>query len=315
MELADRTAGWALAEAGAGRLAPRDYLEACLDRVAAREGEVRALVSFDAEAARRAADSAAGPLTGLPLGVKDVFDTADFPTAYGSPVYEGHRPAHDAAAVALAKAAGCVLPGKTVTTEFAYFHPGPTANPRNPAHTPGGSSSGSAAAVGAGMVPFALGTQTAGSVIRPAAFCGVVGLKAGHGRLPLDGVKPLAPALDSLRCFARSVADCALWFAAVSGETQAPSREAPPRIGLVRTPSWEAARPETRDPRGGRGDPARAAGRGARGGRGRAPRWSGCSRAPTSCSPPPRRSRRRRGSRAPASRSSTGPGRCYAARA
>ena len=268
-----------------------------------------------AEAHARDAGTPLGPLHGVPVGVKDLIDTANIPTAHGSEIRAGHRPVRDAACVAALRAAGAVLLGRTVTTEFATFAPPRTRNPRNPARTPGGSSSGSAAAVAAGMVPLALGTQTVGSVIRPAAFCGVVGLKAGHGRLPLDGVKPLAPALDSLRCFARSVADCALWFAAVSGETQAPSREAPPRIGLVRTPSWEAARPETRDPRGGRGDPARAAGRGARGGRGRAPRWSGCSRAPTSCSPPPRRSRRRRGSRAPASRSSTGPGRCYAARA
>jgi Asp-tRNA(Asn)/Glu-tRNA(Gln) amidotransferase A subunit family amidase len=242
MELADRTAGWALAEAGAGRLAPRDYLEACLDRVAAREGEVRALVSFDAEAARRAADSAAGPLTGLPLGVKDVFDTADFPTAYGSPVYEGHRPAHDAAAVALAKAAGCVLPGKTVTTEFAYFHPGPTANPRNPAHTPGGSSSGSAAAVGAGMVPFALGTQTAGSVIRPAAFCGVVGYKPSFGAISTYGVKQFAWSLDTVGLFARDLADAALLAQALSGLPLCPPADpGVPRIGLCRTEHWPAA--------------------------------------------------------------------------
>lgn len=242
MELADRTAGWALVEAAAGRLALRDYLEACLERSAAREPKIRAWVCFDAAAARRAAQAAAGPLAGLPLGVKDVFDTADFPTTYGSPLYAGHRPAVDAAAVALARAAGCVLPGKTVTTEFAYFHPGPTANPRNPAHTPGGSSSGSAAAVAAGMVPFALGTQTAGSVIRPAAFCGVVGYKPSFGAVPTYGVKQFGWSLDTVGVFARDLADAALLTEIVSGLPLRPAADPDtPRLGVCRTPHWGAA--------------------------------------------------------------------------
>ncbi len=248
MDLADRTATWVLDEAAAGRLATEDYLEACLERIATREPELRAWSLLDTAAARRAAQAAArrrGPLAGLPLGVKDVFDTADWPTACGSPLHAGRQPTLDAAAVALARAAGCVLPGKTVTTEFAYFHPGPTGNPHDSAHTPGGSSSGSAAAVGAGMVPFALGTQTAGSVIRPAAYCGVVGFKPSYGAISTAGVKQLAWSLDTVGLFARSVADAALLAEALSGQALRPgAAPATPRIGLCRTPQWAAASPE-----------------------------------------------------------------------
>lgn len=245
MELADRTAGWVLAEIAAGRLTRGDYLEACLERVSEREPEVKAWVCFDADAARLVVESACGPLAGLPLGVKDVFDTFDWPTGYGSPLYGGYRPGQDAAAVALARAAGCVVPGKTVTTEFAYFHPGPTANPRNPAHTPGGSSSGSAAAVAAGMVPFALGTQTAGSIVRPAAFCGVVGYKPTFGTIPTFGVKQFAWSLDTVGVFAREVADAALLAEALSGlPLQPEASPGVPRIGFCRTAQWsEVAAP------------------------------------------------------------------------
>ncbi len=242
MELADRTAGWVLVEAAAGRIVLRDYLEACLERSAAREPEIKAWVCFDAAAARGAAEAASGRLAGVPLGVKDVFDTADFPTAYGSLLYAGHRPAVDAAAVALARAAGCVLPGKTVTTEFAYFHPGPTANPRNPAHTPGGSSSGSAAAVAAGMVPFALGTQTAGSLIRPAAFCGIVGYKPSFGAVPTYGVKQLGWSLDTVGVFARDVEDVALLAEVISDlALRPPADPGTPRLAVCRTAQWDAA--------------------------------------------------------------------------
>ena len=243
MELADRTAGWALAEIAAGRLTRGDYLDACLERVSEREPEVKAWVCFDADAARLVIESACGPLAGLPLGVKDVFDTFDWPTGYGSPLYDGYRPGQDAAAVALARAAGCVVPGKTVTTEFAYFHPGPTANPRNPAHTPGGSSSGSAAAVAAGMVPFALGTQTAGSIVRPAAFCGVVGYKPTFGTIPTFGVKQFAWSLDTVGVFARDVADAALLAEALSGlPLQPEASPGVPRIGFCRTAQWRSLR-------------------------------------------------------------------------
>jgi amidase len=158
-----------------------------------------------------------GPLAGIPVGVKDLIDTADLPTTYGSAIFAGHRPKRDALLVHRLREAGAVIVGKTVTTEFAWFHPGPTRNPWNPGHTPGGSSSGSAAAVAAGLVPLAIGSQTAGSVIRPAAFCGVVGFKPSFGAIPRTGVQPLAESMDHVGLFARSVADIGTGFAALAG--------------------------------------------------------------------------------------------------
>ncbi|HZD26640.1 MAG TPA: amidase [Alphaproteobacteria bacterium] len=231
-----------------GRLRAMDLTEACLERIAVREPVVGAWAWLEPEALRRQAAAAdaradkAGPLLGLPVGVKDIIDTADMPTAYGSAAYAGHQPAADAACVALTRRAGGLIAGKTVSTELAYFSPGKTANPRNPAHTPGGSSSGSAAAVADCMVPLAFGTQTAGSVLRPASFCGVVGYKASHMGLPLAGVKALARSLDALGVFARSVADVALMRAALAGAPERPEEiAAPPRIGLCRTYEWERA--------------------------------------------------------------------------
>jgi Asp-tRNA(Asn)/Glu-tRNA(Gln) amidotransferase A subunit family amidase len=188
-----------------------------------------------------------GPLHGLPLGVKDVIDTFDAPTEYGSPIYRGHRPAADAGCVAMARALGAVILGKTVSTEFATFPPGPTANPRNLAHTPGGSSSGSAAAVADFMVPLAFGTQTSGSVIRPAAFCGVVGYKPSFGTLPRNGVKLLADSLDTVGILACSAEDAALLVSALTGRASLPiALSVPaPRLALCRTPQWSAAEPET----------------------------------------------------------------------
>jgi Asp-tRNA(Asn)/Glu-tRNA(Gln) amidotransferase A subunit family amidase len=180
-------------------------------------------------------------LHGLPIAVKDVFDTFDMPTAYGSPIYAGHRPAADAACVALARAAGAIVVGKTVTTEFATFHPGPTCNPCNVLHTPGGSSSGSAAAVADTMVPLAFGTQTAGSIIRPAAFCGVVGYKPTYGTLNRVGVKMISDTLDTMGALARTVA-------ALSGRRELAieiSSANAPRIGLCRTYEWDRAQLET----------------------------------------------------------------------
>lgn len=229
-----------------------DLVRACLDRVAERDREIHAFVQTDPDAAlatARALD--AGPvrglLHGLPLGVKDLFDTADFATAYGSSVYAGQRPLADAAAVALCREAGAVLLGKTVTTEFAYFQPGPTCNPHNLAHTPGGSSSGSAAAVADGMLPLALGTQTAGSIIRPAAYCGVVGYKPSHGRVPRAGVKSLSETLDVIGGFGRSVRDVALLGAVLTGDARLSSWTEPaaPRIGLCQTPAWSQADADT----------------------------------------------------------------------
>ena len=235
------------------RLTAEALTAAYLDRIEAREPIVGAWQHLDREqvlaaARQRDAEPPRGPLHGIPIGVKDLIDTVDMPTTYGSPIYRGHRPAADASCVALAKASGAVVLGKTVTTEFAAFTPGKTANPRNPAHTPGGSSSGSAAAVGDGMAPLAFGTQTAGSVIRPAAYCGCVGYKPSFGLINRAGVKPLADSLDTIGVLARTVEDAA-FFAGVLSERPALRHLAvpsdPPRFGLYRTPMWDAAEPAT----------------------------------------------------------------------
>jgi amidase len=232
-----------------GRLRPAALMAACLDRIAAREGVVHAFACLDPEQATAAAAAARpGPLHGLPFGVKDVFDTADLPTGYNSPIYRGHRPRADAPALAGTRAAGGALLGKTVTTEFAYRHPGPTTNPHDATRTPGGSSSGSAAGVADFFFPLAFGTQTAGSTIRPAAYCGVVGYKPSFGMINRVGIKQLADSLDHVGLMARHVADCALWGSALSGwdlgdpDTALP---AAPRIGLCRSPAWSRAAPET----------------------------------------------------------------------
>jgi Asp-tRNA(Asn)/Glu-tRNA(Gln) amidotransferase A subunit family amidase len=237
----------------ARELTSEALVAAYLDRIEARESEVGAWQYLDreqalAEAGRRDAEPPRGPLHGVPIAVKDLIDTFDMPTAYGSPIYRGHRPAADASCVALARAAGAIVLGKTVTTEFATFTPGKTANPRNPAHTPGGSSSGSAAAVADGMAPLAFGTQTAGSVIRPASFCGCVGYKPSFGLINRAGVKPLADSLDTLGVLARTVDDAA-FFTGVLTERPALRHLAlpaqAPHFGLYRTPVWDEAEPAT----------------------------------------------------------------------
>ena len=232
-----------------GRLRPIELMEACLARIAEREPAVRAFAWFDAAAARQAASAArSGPLHGLPIGVKDVLDTADMPSEYGSPIWRGWRPRADAAAVAWTRAAGAVVIGKTVTTEFATRKPGPTTNPHNSRHTPGGSSSGSAAGVADCFFPLAYGTQTAGSVIRPAAYCGVVGYKPSFGTINRFGMKLMSESLDTVGVMARGVADCALFAGAVSGRDLGDPDARPghaPRIGICRSPAWEKAQPET----------------------------------------------------------------------
>ncbi|MBN8871614.1 MAG: amidase, partial [Rhodospirillales bacterium] len=239
------TATEAARRIAAGTLRPETLLESYLDRIAAEEPRVRAFAWFDAAAVRDAATRLRpGPLSGLPIGVKDVLDTAEMPSEYGSPIWRGWQPRADSAPVAWARAAGAVVMGKTVTTEFATRMPGPTTNPANPAHTPGGSSSGSAAGVAAGFFPFAYGTQTAGSIIRPAAYCGVVGYKPSFGLIDRAGMKIMAASLDTVGVLARSVADCALLAGAVSGRDlgnpdQRPDRA--PRIGVCRSPTWDAA--------------------------------------------------------------------------
>jgi len=236
----------------AGTLSAVALAQSCLERIEEREGAIGAWAHIDPDKAlaeARARDQAGprGLLHGIPLGVKDIMDTADMPTGYGSRAYHDWRPAGDAACVALARAAGAVILGKTVTTEFAALSPGKTCNPHNPAHTPGGSSSGSAAGVADSMMPLAFGTQTAGSVLRPASFCGVVGMKPSFGLIATAGTKVLAPSLDTIGGFARSVADMALFLAALTDRPELRPKEpaARPRIGIYRPAPWKEAQPAT----------------------------------------------------------------------
>lgn len=237
----------------AGKLTSEALVAACIERIGEREREVQAWVHFDADAAlaqARAIDRAGakGPLAGVPVGFKDVIDTADMPTQYNSAIYRGYRPRTDAACVALVRREGGVVLGKTVTTEFASRSAGPTRNPHDLAHTPGGSSSGSAAAVADFMVPLAFGTQTGGSTIRPAAYCGIVGYKPSFGTINRAGLKALAESLDTIGVLARTVEDCALLVHAVSGRTLpdfAGPLSSAPRIGLHRTSRWKEASAET----------------------------------------------------------------------
>jgi len=237
-----------------GKLGVAEFVDACLARIEARERDVRAWTCLDAEAARvQARDCDAKgprpPLYGVPVGIKDIIDTADMPTAYGSPIYAKHRPAVDADCVARIRAAGGIVLGKTVTTEFAFRHPyGQTRNPHDPRHSPGGSSSGSAAAVADFMVPLALGTQTGGSIIRPASYCGVYGYKPTFDTFSTRGVRPLAPGLDTLGHFARNIDDLTLLASVLSAGLPAelpPWRGAPPRVGLAPMPDWESAEAES----------------------------------------------------------------------
>jgi len=228
----------------AGKLTPRAVVEMCAEAIAAREKDVGAFVTLDLAAARRAADDprlSSLPLYGLPVGFKDIFDTADLPTQYGSPVYANNRPTADATAVVMTREAGGIVIGKTVTTQFASLVPSATRNPRNLAHTPGGSSAGSAAAVAAGMVPLAFGTQTAGSVIRPAAFCGVAAFKPSYRLIPMVGVKDVAWHLDTAGLFGAGVADVAFAAAAILQRELRVDGAAPPRIAMARTHLWPKA--------------------------------------------------------------------------
>jgi Asp-tRNA(Asn)/Glu-tRNA(Gln) amidotransferase A subunit family amidase len=242
----------------AGRLAAREITAEevvgdCLARIAAREPAIHAFAHVDPELALQAARAldrgpVRGALHGVPIGIKDVIDTADQPTQMGSPIYRDYRPACDGACVALLRAAGAVILGKTVTAEFAGMTAGPTVNPHNPAHTPGGSSSGSAAAVADFMLPVALGTQTGGSVLRPAAYCGVIGYKPTFGAFNRAGLKFAAESLDTIGLMARSIDDIALITSVLLGrQPGAPAAlGAAPKIGLCRTPLWDTAQAETK---------------------------------------------------------------------
>jgi len=235
----------------AGTLTSEKLVMDCLERIAEREPAVKAWVHLDKALAlkqAKAADAATGGvLRGVPIGVKDIIDTHDMPTGHNSAIFTGKVPFGDAACVALCRSANAVIMGKTVTTEFANRHPGPTTNPHNAAHTPGGSSSGSAAAVADGHVPLAFGTQTGGSVIRPAAYCGVVGYKPTFNDFSRVGIKMQCHSLDTLGLMARSLDDIALFRGAVlSLPPVAIDRNvSAPRVGFCRTPIWDHAEPDT----------------------------------------------------------------------
>lgn len=247
------TAAEAARRIARGQLTSKTLVTACLDRITAHERDVQAWAYFDADLALQQAALAdreppRSPLHGVPVGIKDVIDTVDMPTEYNSPIYRGHRPQWDAACVALLRRAGCVILGKTETTEFANAHPARTRNPHNLAHTPGGSSSGSAAAVADHMVPLALGTQTGGSTIRPAAFCGTVGYKPSFNTINRAGLKFVAESLDTIGILARTAEDAALGMHVLSGRALPDFSRPPadvPRIGLCRTPSWHEADSDT----------------------------------------------------------------------
>lgn len=248
---ADLSALEAARKIASGALKAEALMRACLERIKAREPQVQAfehLAVNEAICAAQKLDRGAsqGPLHGLPFAAKDNYDTWDMPTTCGSPIYAGNRPACDASTVALTRAAGGILVGKTVTTEFAFFTPGKTRNPHDAARTPGGSSSGSAAAVGAHLVPLAFGSQTVGSVIRPAAFCGAAAYKPSFGLLPTNGMKGMAWSLDTVGVFGHDVADCALLVGALLGaDLLSPlERAEPPRVGLCRTLKFAEAQPE-----------------------------------------------------------------------
>jgi len=268
-----RTSAGSLSELiRSGQVSSEEVTRTFLDRIDSLEDTVQAWACLNRdhaiEQARRAdrmrkRGETLGRLHGVPVGIKDIIDTEDMPTEYGTVLYSGWQPSRDAAAVSRLRCAGAVILGKTVTAELAFFAPGKTRNPRNPDHTPGGSSSGSAAAVAAGMVPLAIGTQTNGSVIRPAAFCGVVGFKPTHGRISRQGILHQSWLLDQVGVFAGSVADAALVADELFGfDSRDPNMRhfappalkkavdtppaRPPRIAFTRTPVWNMADEETR---------------------------------------------------------------------
>jgi len=227
-----------------------DPAEAAIARIGACEARLHAFTAYDPVRIRT--ENVAlptGPLTGLTVGVKDIIDTRDYPTAHGSSIYRRNHPVQDAACVSLLRQAGALCVGKTVTTEFAFFQAGPTVNPHDPARTPGGSSSGSAAAVAAGMIDIGLASQTAASLTRPASYCGIAGFKPSYGRYAAAGVKGLAPSWDTLGTLAPNVATLARADAVLKGPMPQDSRliaRAPGRIGVCRTPWWPEAEAGTR---------------------------------------------------------------------
>lgn len=271
MSLAEMSAVEAADGLARGAIRSVELVEACLAVIEAREPTLHAWAHIDAEhalAQAKAADEArasgepCGPLHGVPVALKDIFDTADMPTEFGTPVFDGRMPERDSAAAERLREAGAVILGKAVTAELATFTPGPTANPHDETRTPGGSSSGSAAAVAANMAPLALGSQTVGSTIRPASFCGVVGYKPTYGRISRRGMLPLSSTFDTVGLFARSLGDIALLFDALDrfdaddpamrlraplhlSETVSEAPPVPPTVAFVKTAAWEKADPAT----------------------------------------------------------------------
>ena len=228
-----------------GELSAQALIDSCKERIAQREREVKAWTHV-ASAFPQASDPR-GPLFGVPVGVKDIFDTHDMPTEYGSPIYKGYRPRADSSAVALTRRAGGTIMGKTVTAEFATFVPRETRNPHDLSRTPGGSSSGSAAAVADFMVPLAFGTQTAGSLIRPAAYCGIFAYKPTYNTIARGGMKPGGDSLDTIGVYGRSVEDVAFFGAALTQRKDLESTiDQPPRVGVCRTNEWDRVQPEMR---------------------------------------------------------------------
>ncbi len=271
--LSSLSAAQMAAEISRGALTAEDVTRACLDRIAQVDGEIGAFAHLDPDHAlaqaraldeQKARGGALGPLHGVPVAIKDIVDTQDYPTEFGSPLFADRRPYTDATVVSKLRSAGAVIVGKTVTTEFAYFHPGKTRNPHDVERTPGGSSSGSAAAVASGMVPLAVGTQTNGSIIRPASFCGVYAAKPTHGLVSRKGVLPLSRALDHVGPFARNLDDMALVLEVLAGYDSGDEDTRPvavpqfrraltekfplePRFAFVRTPAWSQADQATRE--------------------------------------------------------------------
>jgi Asp-tRNA(Asn)/Glu-tRNA(Gln) amidotransferase A subunit family amidase len=230
-----------------GNTTAADIAETFLERIQAHEPDIQAFVSFDARQVRTDAAqlSGHGVLAGVPVGVKDIFDSADHPTQFYSPIYAGNRPSRDAHVVALLRQAGALIMGKTHTTEFAYMHTGPTRNPHDLARTPGSSSAGSAAGMAAGFFALALGTQTAGSLLKPASYCGLFAFKPSLGLVSLEGVKPLAPSFDTVGWYGRSVRDLSLVARVlIPGFTTHVAGRQPLRLGFYRTARWHQVEPE-----------------------------------------------------------------------
>ena len=261
MTAGPQTGTEAVAAVATGAASVSDIVAGCLEKVRELDPTIGAFRVINADAVRSAAkeldDQVAGPLQGLVVGVKDVIDTADLPTGYGSPLFAGHQPSADADVVAALRRSGALVLGKTESTEFAMFQPARTRNPVDPSRTPGGSSSGSAAAVAAGLVPTAFGTQTAGSVVRPAAYCGVYGFKPSRGWTSTRGIWLLSEQLDTVGLFARCAADLMLLYRALrstppapsGGGRQPPVRPAhdPPAVAVLAAEEWASCGPEVRD--------------------------------------------------------------------